>query len=714
MVDLPKHLGKYAVGEPIGRGGMGTVYLGRDELIGRAVAIKFLRPELASPEKRKRFEVEARTAARLVHPNLVTIYDLGEYREIPYIVTQYLPGRSLRELAVTGDLTDEQRLTVFMDLAHALVVCHGAGIIHRDIKPSNVRLSADDRAVLLDFGIAKLADDTNNTRVGVVVGSAPYMSPEQARGETVDGRTDLFSLGAMMYQMYAGGKPFPDLGSRREVILQRQRLRVADMPPPLAELGVPSAIDHVVRRLLAPDREKRHPSARALASELDAIRAAHSGGGAPTRTVVTALARPLAGPLGPIRGRLSSRDPTPRAWLGPSVAALAMLLVGCVVLAFASRVPGAPPLPFEPPRSTQAPAADKAWAERLASLARGSTTFAQLHAVARASADPAAHALVQPLADGERATATSTKDPVRAYAALAALSERAGAPREVQVAARKAALALAEARHRAHAPLRAAIGHLGAGRAAAARLALARIHPTDPLAASARRAAVLVERAAMLLEHAEHALPAAPERAQEALLELARLEVPEARALARAALERLRAPLARAAAARASALEELVARARAGALAVVLDGLNDLTAAGTDAFAVARLAAALAESLPAGLAAKSSDVLEYALTARRLLAAGELDAAAMHINAGYDRFASPRELATEVARHRAALEATERAAEQSYGEFLRHFTAERYATAAGILDRLRLRHGDSRQRRDAEALLASRRTGEGR
>src|SRR5579862_9373197 len=200
-------LGPYEIVSPLGAGGMGEVYRARDTRLGRDVAIKVLPEALANDADRlRRFEQEARTVAALNHPNILGIHDIGNYSGSPYLVSEFLEGKTLREKLKDGPLPLRRASEYALGIAHGLAAAHEKGIIHRDLKPENIFITNDNRVKILDFGLAKLADSkslnevnvtvTSATVPGIVLGTVGYMSPEQVRGEPTDARSDIFSFGA--------------------------------------------------------------------------------------------------------------------------------------------------------------------------------------------------------------------------------------------------------------------------------------------------------------------------------------------------------------------------------------------------------------------------------------------------------------------------------------------------------------------------------------
>jgi serine/threonine-protein kinase len=263
-------IGRYIVTGRIGRGGMGMVYRGIDEALEREVALKTLTPEGGlESENRARFEIEAKAAARLQHPNIVIVYELGEDRGVPYIAMEMLPGVDLEAVLRSGEpLALVEKLDVVAQVCRGLAYAHERGIVHRDVKPSNIRLLEDGTAKIMDFGIAKLGG-THLTKTGMMVGTVHYMSPEQVRGKPLDGRSDVFSAGVILYEMLAGERPF-----RGEGATQVLYKIVNEEPPPLdlAALGEAGPrVLAIVARALAKDRDARYPTALALAEDLAAL-----------------------------------------------------------------------------------------------------------------------------------------------------------------------------------------------------------------------------------------------------------------------------------------------------------------------------------------------------------------------------------------------------------------------------------------------------------
>jgi eukaryotic-like serine/threonine-protein kinase len=276
-----RSVGPYRVLSLLGAGGAGEVYRAEDGRSGRVVALKLLSAELAEdPEWVRRFEKEARSAASLRHPNIPVLYESGRIEGVPFLAAELVEGRTLRELLEAGPLGLGQALSVAVQAARALAAAHEAGIVHRDIKPENLVVGADGTVKVLDFGIAKrtgaapgdgfASHATASTRPGTVLGTVPYMSPEQALGEKVDARTDVYSLGVVLYEMVAGRLPFE--GPTPVVVISRL---LYDEPPPLSRVrpGVPPELERVVGRALAREREARFSEAKQMLRELEALQA---------------------------------------------------------------------------------------------------------------------------------------------------------------------------------------------------------------------------------------------------------------------------------------------------------------------------------------------------------------------------------------------------------------------------------------------------------
>ena len=262
--------GKFRILEEIGHGGMGIVYKAEDMKLKRTVALKFLPPELTSnPEARERFVQEARAAAALSHPNICTIHEVDESEDTPFIAMEYVEGESLREKTKKGPLPVEEALDIMIQAAEGLEKAHQKGIVHRDIKSANIMVTESGQAKIMDFGLAKLSGGTVLTQEGATLGTVAYMSPEQARGESVDQRTDIWSLGVVLYEMLTGELPFK---GERDIsilysIVHEDPKALKDKKPP-----VPMELQRVLGKSLAKSPDSRYQTVAEMAKELRGYR----------------------------------------------------------------------------------------------------------------------------------------------------------------------------------------------------------------------------------------------------------------------------------------------------------------------------------------------------------------------------------------------------------------------------------------------------------
>ena len=262
--------GRYRIMRKLGSGGMADVYLAEDEELGRRVAIKILNDKYAPDDQFvERFRREAKNAAGLSHPNIVSIYDRGEAEGTYYIAMEYLDGRSLKELVVArGPLPIPDAIAATRQVLSALRFAHRKGVVHRDIKPHNVMADADGRLKVTDFGIAR-AGVSQMTEAGSIIGTAQYLSPEQARGAPVDQRSDLYSMGIVLYEMLTGQVPFT---GESPVEIAMKHLSDPPRPPSLLRPDIPPDLDMVVLRALAKNPEDRFQTAEEMDAELGARR----------------------------------------------------------------------------------------------------------------------------------------------------------------------------------------------------------------------------------------------------------------------------------------------------------------------------------------------------------------------------------------------------------------------------------------------------------
>ncbi len=265
---------RYEIHKRIGRGGMADVFSARDLLLDRQVAVKVLFPEFATDANFvERFRREAQSAASLSHPNIVNVYDWGKYEGTYFIVMEEVQGRTLAEILTTNkQLTSKQAAEIASEVAAALGFAHENHVAHRDIKPANILIGSNGQVKVADFGIARALNaptESNLTQVGSVMGTATYFSPEQAQGAQPDPRSDLYSLGIVMYEMVAGKPPFT--GENPVSIAYKQ---VHDAPQPLVQIvaDVPRSFEAIVAKLLAKDPKLRYPSAAALRDDLRRFR----------------------------------------------------------------------------------------------------------------------------------------------------------------------------------------------------------------------------------------------------------------------------------------------------------------------------------------------------------------------------------------------------------------------------------------------------------
>jgi serine/threonine protein kinase/Flp pilus assembly protein TadD len=256
----------YKIVEKLGEGGMGEVYLADDTKLNRKVALKFLPVQLASDgELKERFKREAQAAAALNHPNIITIHEVAEYQNRPFIAMEYVEGESLKDLIAKKELSIHEVLDIALQISDGLAVAHQAGIVHRDIKPQNILMGKDGRARICDFGLAKLKKDVTLTQAGSTLGTVAYMSPEQAQGKEADNRSDIFSLGVVLYEMITSQLPFK--GEHEAAMIHAI---VNDSPEPLAryKADVPEGLQRIVDKALAKDKSERYQHADDLLADL--------------------------------------------------------------------------------------------------------------------------------------------------------------------------------------------------------------------------------------------------------------------------------------------------------------------------------------------------------------------------------------------------------------------------------------------------------------
>ena len=370
-------LSHYRIVGSIGAGGMGVIYRAEDDRLGRAVALKFLPDELAHDRQAiERLRAEARAASALNHSNICTVYDIGEDDGRPFIVMELLTGRNLRDLLASGALKITQVVDIGIQIADALDAAHRDGIIHRDIKPANIFVTDRHQAKLLDFGVAKLTETrgaagsttsstggaVDLTVPGVTVGTVAYMSPEQATGEVLDGRTDLFSLGVVLYECATGHHPFT--GKTTALVLS-SILNRAPVAPVVLNPELPPHLQDIIQNCLEKDRELRYQSAADLRADLRRLRRdlesvlSRTMETDPGRATVT-LAATHAGQT----VRSQTREAPPRrsyrrvgAWIAVGSIAVVLAVIGAALIQ--REQPTAPPVapPVSPSASSPEPAA---------------------------------------------------------------------------------------------------------------------------------------------------------------------------------------------------------------------------------------------------------------------------------------------------------------------------------------------------------------------
>ncbi|MGB4136849.1 MAG: Stk1 family PASTA domain-containing Ser/Thr kinase [Microbacterium sp.] len=354
---------RYRVDELIGRGGMAKVFRGQDLVLGREVAIKILDPELARDAAfRSRFRLEAQAASRMSHPSIVRVFDAGDPSvdaagsgsdEPPYIVMELVRGTLLKDVIANGPVAASDAVRYTDGILEALDYSHRAGVVHRDIKPGNVMITDDGKVKVMDFGIARAVSDSSSTvaETTQIIGTAAYFSPEQAKGEPVDARTDVYSTGVVLYELLTGRQPFR---GESPVAVAYQHVSETPLPPTEVNDQAPRALDPVVLRAMAKDPYQRFPDAASFRAALDDAATGH----APTKRQLGALTSELYGPS-PRQAQETARslrqlstDTTmtrtqagpPVAWIWTGVALLAVLLMSLLfwVISMSMRPPEVP------------------------------------------------------------------------------------------------------------------------------------------------------------------------------------------------------------------------------------------------------------------------------------------------------------------------------------------------------------------------------------
>ena len=316
---LPRLLAeRYELSEQVATGGMTSVWRGHDRVLGRDVVVKVLHPELAAdPSFRARFHEEAVNAARLTHPNIVALYDIGEQGDVAYIVMELVNGPTLREaLGRHGPLPPSRAARLSLEVAAALDYAHQAGVCHGSLKPGNILLADDGTVKVADFSIARAATDDDPGRTGEVLGADGYLAPEVARGDDADGRADVYGLGACLYEMLTGRRPGADPSTT--------------VPPRALRAGVPRDLDAIVRQAMATDPDDRFQTVQAMAAALS--RSAAGVDGPPAAELLPLPAAPTGPEIAPSRGFLRHEGRL-LGWVLALVAVAAILVAVGLTLA---------------------------------------------------------------------------------------------------------------------------------------------------------------------------------------------------------------------------------------------------------------------------------------------------------------------------------------------------------------------------------------------
>lgn len=351
-----ERIAQFRIVEKIGRGGMGIVYRAEDEKLGRVVALKVLPEDFDDdPSRKRRFMREARLAASLAHPNVAAVHEVGEADGRIYIAMELVEGRTLRRVLDGGPLAIAEALRIARETARGVAPAHARGIAHRDLKPDNVMVSEGGAVKVLDFGLAKPVDvdrakveTASFTQEGRILGTPGYMSPEQATGRAVDVRTDVFSLGVMLYEMLTGKRPFEG-DTSMEILMATSRDRYV----PVAKIApkVAPAVIAVVDRCLAKNPEDRYASAAPLLAALESVDTREAR--AASRTVRIALAVPAVALLAFAASRIAATDPPVHAEPPPPSAAPAITAVTTIAPSASS--PPAASSAAPPPAASSAP-----------------------------------------------------------------------------------------------------------------------------------------------------------------------------------------------------------------------------------------------------------------------------------------------------------------------------------------------------------------------
>lgn len=350
--------GRYRIGELLGRGGMAEVYLGTDARLGRRVAVKLLKPSLANdPAFRTRFRQEAQAAARMAHPTIVRVFDAGEETvpdaegievQVPFIIMEHVEGRLLTEIIAEGAVAPDEAVRIIEGVLTALEYSHRAGVVHRDIKPGNIMITSSGQVKVMDFGIARAISESSATiaQTSAILGTAKYFSPEQARGEGVDARTDLYSTGVVLYELLTGRAPFR---GETAVAVAYQHVSEAPVPPKAVVPAISPALNAVVLRALTKDRFERYQTAAEFRQDVGVAGAGKVPSRSPVRddaasTLFGVNPASSAGSEATLR-RLANDDTDraprrtqsrpPVAWIWAGITIMAVVIVAAMFWVFA-------------------------------------------------------------------------------------------------------------------------------------------------------------------------------------------------------------------------------------------------------------------------------------------------------------------------------------------------------------------------------------------
>jgi serine/threonine-protein kinase len=411
---------RYQIEEEIGRGGMARVYRATDTVLGRTVAVKVLGEDYAlDPTFVERFRREAQAAARLNHANVVSVFDTGSDGAVHFIIMEFVEGRTLADVMTTdGPLDPERAAEIAMRIAEALSFAHAEGLVHRDIKPANVMITDRGRVKVMDFGIARLATSNTITQTSTVFGTAAYLAPEQAQGQRVDGRADVYALGVVLYEMLAGRVPFV---ADSAVAVASKHVLEQPQPPSQVRAGVPPALEAIAMRALEKDPDDRFADAGQMASALgqsiglSAVTTEPlTGTAAHDRTAVLPVAVPPSR-----RGTHAAPGRPPRWWIPIVLFAVGAVLLALFLPALLSRndtgTNVTPPATHQPSHKASAPAP----------ATSAPATSAPATTAPPTTAPPTTPVTTEP--SPEPPPATSVEDAAAGVAAALASAESAGA-----------------------------------------------------------------------------------------------------------------------------------------------------------------------------------------------------------------------------------------------------------------------------------------------